>query len=389
MGGPCRRRGAVVSTFAQAYGHAPELAWRAPGRINVIGEHTDYNDGFVLPAALPQTVTARVARRSDDLVRVCSAQVPGPPVEVRIDAIAPGAVPGAAAYATGVLGELRDRGMAVTGVDIHLDGDVPRGAGLSSSAALECAVAGALDSLWGLGLDARALVDVARRAENVYVGVPCGVMDQAAAVLSRAGHLLLLDTRDMTTRHIPFDPAAFGLELLVIDTRAPHRLVDGEYARRREQCARASELLGVAALRDVQPDELPGALPRLEPVLARRTRHVVTENARVRGTVALLDAGEDPRRVGPLLTAAHRSLRDDFEVSCAELDTAVASALAAGAYGARMIGGGFGGSALALVDADRRAAVVAAVRAGAEQAALPEPAFLTAQPSAGAGACPC
>ncbi|HSA51422.1 MAG TPA: galactokinase family protein, partial [Yinghuangia sp.] len=199
---------AASAAFAGVYGRPPELAWHAPGRINVIGEHTDYNDGFVLPAAIPQGVTAAVGARTDGLVRIASAQFPGPPAAVRLDDLAPGRLPGGAGYAAGVVWELARRGLPVTGVDIHLDGDVPQGAGLSSSAALECAVAGALDDLWRLGLPPATLVDVARRAENDFVGMPCGVMDQSAALLSRAGHLLFLDTRDMTTRHVPFDPGA-------------------------------------------------------------------------------------------------------------------------------------------------------------------------------------
>ncbi len=378
----------TARAFAEVFGHPPTHAWHAPGRVNLIGEHTDYNDGFVLPAAIPYGVTATVAARTDDVVRVASAQFPGPPASVRLADLAPGTAPGGAAYAMGVVGELRRRGLPVTGVDIHLDGDVPRGAGLSSSAALECAVVGALGDLWELGLPSTILVDVARRAENDFVGVPCGAMDQSAAVLSRAGHLLFLDTRDMTTRHVPFAPEEFGLELLVIDTCSPHRLVDGEYARRRRECAEACRILGVPSLRDVSPDDLPAALARLDEPIAARVRHVVTENARVLAAVALLTDGADPRRVGPLLNAAHRSLRDDYQVSGPEPDTAAASAVGAGAYGARMIGGGFGGSVLALVDTSRREHTVEAVRTAADRAGLPEPRFLTVTAAAGAGPVP-
>lgn len=381
-------------TFAAAFGRSPVLAWHAPGRVNLIGEHTDYNDGFVLPAAIPYGVTATVAARTDGLVRVASAQFPGPPAVVRLADLAPGTLPGGAAYAMGVVAELRRRGLPVTGVDIHLDGNVPQGAGLSSSAALECAVAGALDDLWGLGLGKRTLVDVARRAENDFVGVPCGAMDQSAALLSRAGHLLFLDTRDMTTRHVPFAPEVFGVELLVIDTRAPHRLVDGEYARRRRECAEACRVLGIGSLRELGTADLPAALARLDDPVAARVRHVVTENARVLTAVALLTDGAgttdgtDPRRLGPLLNAAHRSLRDDYQVSGAELDTAAEAAVAAGAYGARMIGGGFGGSVLALIDTARRAHVTEAVRTAALRAGLPEPSCLTVTAAAGAGPVP-
>ncbi|NUU25125.1 MAG: galactokinase, partial [Streptomycetaceae bacterium] len=248
-----------MTGFRTEFGRTPELAWRAPGRINIIGEHTDYNDGFVLPAAIPYGVTARVAARRDDLVRIASAQTAAAPVVLSLDALAPAAVSGGAAYAAGVVWELRRRGLPVGGVDIHLDGDVPHGAGLSSSAALESAVAAALDELWDLGLDPLALVDVTHRAENDFVGMPCGVMDQSAAILSRAGHALFLDTRTMAWRHVPFDLAASGLELLVIDTHAPHKLVDGAYARRRQSCEDACAVLGIGALRDLSADALPDA----------------------------------------------------------------------------------------------------------------------------------
>ncbi|MCF2528098.1 galactokinase [Yinghuangia soli] len=373
-----------MTGFAEAFGRTPDLAWHAPGRINLIGEHTDYNDGFVLPAAIPYGVTAQVAARTDGLVRIVSAQLGGEPAEIPLDALAPGVVGGGIAYVAGVVWEMRRRGLPVAGVDIRIDGDVPPGAGLSSSAAMECATATALDDLWSLGLDPLTLVEIARAAENDFVGMPCGAMDQAASVLSTAGHALFLDTRAMATRQVPIDPAAAGLELLVIDTRAPHRLVDGEYARRRRSCAEACTALGVAALRDLDAGDLPRAFAVLDPVTARRVRHVVTENTRVLDTIALLDAGADLRTLGPLLTASHHSLRDDYEVSCAELDTAVEAALAAGAYGARMMGGGFGGSAVALVDAGKREWVTHIVQSAAERRRLAAPEVFPVAPAAGA-----
>lgn len=372
------------SGFRRAFHRTPELAWRAPGRVNVIGEHTDYNDGFVLPAAIGQGVTATVARRDDAVLRIASAQFDGLLAEIPPDALVPGGVPDGAAYAAGVVWELRRRGIPVGGMDVHLDGNVPQGAGLSSSAALECAVAAAADDLFGLGLDRLTLVDVARRAENDFVGMPCGVMDQSAAMLTRAGHALFLDTRTMATRHVPFDVGAFGLELLVIDTRAPHRLVDSEYALRRRTCADACAVLGVSALRDVSVHDLPGAVARLDETTARRVRHVVTENARVQAAVELLEGGADPRDVGPYLTRSHASLRDDYEVSAPELDSAVEAAMAAGAYGARMIGGGFGGSAVALVDAGARECVAREVADAARLRGLAEPVVFATAPSRGA-----
>ncbi|MDI2125844.1 galactokinase [Yinghuangia seranimata] len=376
----------MTATFADAFGGLPKLAWRAPGRINVIGEHTDYNDGFVLPAAISYGVTASVAPRTDGLLRIASAQIGGDPAVVPLDVLAPGIVRGGAAYAAGVVWEMKRRGLPVAGVDIHLDGNVPQGAGLSSSAALEVAVATALDELWGLAQDPLTLVRIAQAAENDFVGMPCGIMDQSAAMLSRAGHALFLDTRDMATRQVPFDLTAYGLEIIVIDTRAPHRLVDGEYARRRRSCAKACDILGVSALRDIGIDDLARAFAVLDPVTSRRVRHVVTENERVLTAIGLLDAGEDPRAIGPLLTASHHSLRTDYEVTVPELDTAVEAALAAGAHGARMVGGGFGGSVIALVDTGQRDRLAQVVTATAERRRLAEPALFPVVAADGAHA---
>jgi galactokinase len=228
-----------------------------------------------------------------------------------------------------------------------VDGDVPAGAGLSSSAALECATATALADLFGAGLDRVALAGVARRAENEVVGVPSGVMDQMVSMLGRAGHALFLDTRSLGTEQVPLPLEAAGLCLLVLDTRAGHRLVDGAYADRRGACEAAAATLGVAALRDATLEQVQAAAGELGEERFRRARHVVTENARVLEAVGLLRAG-DLDRLGPLLAASHASLRDDYEVSSPELDTAVEAAVAAGAVGARMTGAGFGGSAIAL-----------------------------------------
>ena len=316
-----------MSRFAEAFGHEPATAWRAPGRVNVIGEHTDYNDGFVLPIALPLGVTAWLARRTDDRLRVVSTHE-DEPVEVPAGSLRPGQVEGWAAYVAGVVWALREKGHAIGGVDVLVDGDVPYGAGLSSSAALECSVAAALDDAFGLGLDRVELVGVARAAENDFVGVPSGALDQSASLLCAAGQALLLDTRSGERRQVPFDLDAAGLALLVIDTCAPHRLVDGEYAQRRQDCADACQALGVAALRDVTVDELPARLRDLDDErLRRRVRHVVTENARVLETVRMLERGTDVASIGPLLTASHVSLRDDYEVSSRELDVAVDAAL--------------------------------------------------------------
>lgn len=373
----------VSTAFVTAFGRQPDGVWSAPGRVNVIGEHTDYNDGFVLPMALPQGVHAAVARTESSRIRMLSLQEPDSPVTVDLDA-APGEVTGWSAYLAGVVWSLRAAGYAVGGVDIAVDGNVPAGAGLSSSAALECAVAYALNDLFDLRIEASELARLAQRAENDFVGMPCGVMDQMASMTCTAGHLLFLDTRSMVTEQVPFDPTEQGRTLLVIDTRAPHRLVDGEYAERRRTCEDAAAALGVTALRDVSAEDLPVVLSRLDDdVQRRRVRHVVTENTRVTEVVRKLRDG-DLDGIGPLLTASHVSLRDDYEVTVGELDTAVDAALDAGALGARMTGGGFGGCVIALVPSDRADSVVDAVRTAFDKAGYSEPRAFTAVPAQGA-----
>lgn len=366
----------------------------APGRVNIIGEHTDYNEGYVLPIALPLVVRCTAAGRTDGRVRVGSRQRPGEPVLVAVSELTAqrARVPGWSRYPLGVVAEFARRGVRIPGVDLELDGAVPIGAGLSSSAALSCAVAVALRDLFAPGSTDRELIDVARAAENDYVGAPTGLLDQSAAILCTAGHALLLDVRgfiaDATAargvahEQIPFDLARFGLELLVIDTGQPHELVDGHYAERRDQCAAAAAALGVTALRDVA--SAADADRIADDVLRRRARHVVTENARVLAVAEKLRDGLDPREIGPILTEGHASLRDDFEVSTPALDVAVDAALAAGAHGARMVGGGFGGSVIALVDRERTEVVVESARRRFTDAGLPDPRTFVVVPAAGA-----
>ena len=374
----------VAAEFADAFGGKPDGSWWAPGRVNLIGEHTDYQGGFVLPLALEFGVAA-AARVTDRPVLRARSLRQRETVEVALADIGPGKVDGWVAYVAGVGWALREAGHDVPGLDVVVDGDVPVGAGLSSSAALECAVAVAWNELGGLALSRDELAAAARRAENDVAGAPTGVMDQMASLHGRAGHLVFLDTRSMAVEHVPFDPPGAGLALLVIDTRAPHALVDGEYAERHRSCAQAVQLLGVSALRDVSTAELDGALDRLgDDLLRRRVRHVVTENARVLDVVAGLRSGADPRRIGPALTASHASMRDDFEITVPEVDTAVAAALDAGAHGARMTGGGFGGCVLALVEADRADAVLAAVTAAYATAGFRAPAGFVARAADGA-----
>ncbi|MFD8145694.1 galactokinase [Streptomyces sp. NPDC059708] len=369
--------------FERIHGGAPEGVWAAPGRVNLIGEHTDYNDGFALPMALPQAALAAVRRRTDGLLRLHSAQGDGRVTELRVADLAPGSVPGWARYPAGVVWALRERGLPVGGADLHLDSTVPPGAGLSSSAALECVVAVAYEELYGLGLGRPELARVAQYAENAFAGVPCGVMDQMASVCCAQGSALHLDSRSLEVRQVPFDLAGHGLRLLVLDTRVAHDLADGAYAALRAGCERAAGLLGLPALRDLAEAGLAGALRGLPAGLVPLVRHVVTENARVERAVTRLAAGE-PEALGPLLTEGHASLRDDYGTSCPETDLAVGAAVAAGALGARMTGGGFGGSVIALVRAGESARVTAAVADAFAQAGFRAPAALEAVPSAGA-----
>jgi galactokinase len=321
--------------------------WRAPGRVNLIGEHTDYNAGYALPFAIDKGCVAAVQRAGGDEVLAVSRQRPDP-VSAPLAALRDGPS-GWAGYIFGVVWALQQLGVPVPALVIDVDSSVPDGAGLSSSAALVCSVAAAIDDLLGLDLSADALLAITRSAENDFVGAPTGGLDQLAALNCTAEHALLCDMRNLSVRQVPFDLDAAGLALLVIDTGAQHRHATGEYGARRAGCEEAARRLGVVALRDVPMTELDAALRRLDDARLRRyVRHVVTENDRVLRTVALLDRAE-LAAIGPLLTGSHESLRDEYRVTIDELDVAAAIALDAGALGARMTGGGFGGSVIALV----------------------------------------
>lgn len=374
--------------FREEYGRAPEGVWAAPGRANLIGEHTDYNGGFVMPLALPHTCRVAAARRADGALRVRSADEPGGTAAYRPDELAPGrADAGWSAYPAGVLWALRRTGADVGGADLYFSSAVPVGAGLSSSAALELATAVALNDLYGLGLGAEQLARLCQLAENEFVGVPCGIMDQMASASCTAGHALHLDTRELSQRHVPFDVTAHGLRLLVVDTRVKHSVGDGEYASRREGCERGAAALGVPQLRDVPHRELETALEVLAATgcgeVRGLVRHVVTENERVQETLRLLDAGEVPA-LGPVLDRGHASLRDDYRVSCPELDLAVDTATEAGALGARMMGAGFGGSVVVLVPQTAASDVAEAVRGAFSAAGHRSPRIFEAVPSEGA-----
>jgi len=374
----------VREGFAKLYGAQPEGVWAAPGRVNLIGEYTDFNEGFVMPLALPHTAIAALSRRTDGVLRLHSADIDGPVVELRVDELSPLTDTGWAAYPAGVVWALRQAGHAITGADLHLSSTVPTGAGLSSSAALEVVTALALNDLYDLGLTRPELARLAQRAENDFVGVPCGVMDQTASACCTEGHALHLDCRDLSLRQVPFDLASQGLALLVVDTRVKHALGDGAYAERREGCEEGARQLGVSHLRDVAYEELDSALDRLSDDRVRRyVRHVVSDDHRVERVIGLLDAGE-VRAIGPVLTEGHLSLRDDLRISCPELDLVVDTANASGALGARMTGGGFGGSAVVLVEAADTDTITKAIEKACAAAGYTAPRVFPAVPSTGA-----
>ncbi|WP_224786063.1 galactokinase [Microbacterium caowuchunii] len=384
---------AARDLFHRMTGHEPDGSWSAPGRVNLIGEHTDYNEGYVLPFAIPHRTHVALGGRADGRIRVVST-FDEVPVEVPLDALealfpdARDEVPEWSRYPLGVAwallhaaGRATD---AVTGVDIAIASDVPVGAGLSSSAAIESATAYALNDTWALELEPVALARSGQRAENEAVGAPTGIMDQMASVLGREDAAIFLDCRTLETDVVDLGFTANGLELLVIDTRVSHAHSTGGYRERRASCERGAQLMGVPALRDVQLTDLPAAEARMDEVTFRRVRHIVTENQRVLDTVRTLRE-QGPRAIGDLLTASHASMRDDFEISTPELDTAVDTALAAGALGARMTGGGFGGAAIALVEDELRDAVADAVRTVFTAAGRATPHIFTVRAGSGAG----
>jgi galactokinase len=374
----------ISDAFRATYDERPAGVWSAPGRVNLMGEHTDYNDGFVLPFAIAARTSVAVVPREDRVLRLRSVQQPTGDVSVDIDDLAPGHPDGWGAYVAGVVWAVRKGGHDVPGLDILVDGRVPLGSGLSSSHALECAIASALNDLLGLGLSLNELAELSHATENDFVGAPTGMMDQLASLRCTRGHALFLDIRSLEGQQVPLDPASAGLGLLVVDTRVHHENADGAYGNRRATCERAAAKLGVPALRDVPLSGLDEALARLDTDEERkRVRHIVTEDARVLETVEALHAG-DWARVGRLMTASHASLRDDYEVSCDELDVAVDALLRSGALGARMTGGGFGGSTVALLPADAMdAAGALAVRAFRERGWGP-PNVFAVHPSDGA-----
>lgn len=370
----------AAGVFREAFGTSPDGVWAAPGRVNLIGGHTDYNGGLVLPFAIDQRTQAAIGRRSDGRVRICSAQAPGDLIEIDAAELEEGHPSGWGAYVAGVLWTLR----TTAGFDIAIDSRISLGSGLSSSAALICAVGLGLNEILELGHSRRELARLTQRTENEYVGAQTGGMDQIASLLCTAGHALLYDAREDTIDQIPFDPVGAGLRILAVDTTVRHGHIYGTYSERRAECEEASRILGVDLLRSVSVNDLEPALERLgDARLIKRVRHVVTENQRVVDTAVAL-AAKDWSDTGRLLTAAHASIRDDFEASCPELDLAVDTLLSAGALGARMTGGGFGGTAVSLMPHQQADSAHVAVHAAFADHGFRPPRTFTVVPSAGA-----
>lgn len=371
----------LARNFEELFGRKPEVISEAPGRVNLIGEHIDYSEGFVLPFAIADRTYAAIASRADGLVRIASHQRKEKIFSIDIHDVKPGSKGDWEKYVLGVLWSLG----ITTGVDILVDGSVPAGAGLSSSAALECSVAVALNELFTLNKSLQDLARATQKAENDYVGMPCGIMDQSVSLMGKVGAALLLDCRDLTTESVPFNVAGAGLELLIIDTQAHHALVDGGYAERRAACESVAAKLNIASMRHLTLDVLQANHEKITKTEFIRARHAVTEIARVLVAVTALRAS-DFETLGRLINESHISLRDDYEVSCPELDVAVDACLAAGAIGSRMVGGGFGGSAIALIKAQDVAKTREAVTTAFESRGFKRPRFFTSLPSAGASA---
>jgi len=371
----------LARNFEELFGRKPEVIAEAPGRVNLIGEHIDYSEGFVLPFAIADRTHAAIASRPDGLVRIASHQRKEKIFSIDIHDVKPGSKGDWEKYVLGVLWSLG----ITTGVDILVDGSVPAGAGLSSSAALECSVAVGLNELFSLNKSLEDLARATQKAENDYVGMPCGIMDQSVSLMGKVGAALLLDCRDLTTESVPFNVADAGLELLIIDTQAHHALIDGGYAERRAACESVAAKLNIPSMRHLTLEVLQANREKITETEFIRARHAVTEIARVLAAVTALRAS-DFETLGELINQSHISLRDDYAVSCPELDVAVDACLAAGAIGSRMVGGGFGGSAIALIKAQDVAKTREAVTAAFESRGFKRPRFFTSLPSAGASA---
>ena len=383
--------------FRQVFGCEPESFYKAPGRVNIIGEHVDYNAGLCLPMALEHATFIAVKPRNDRFVRVHSAQEQTPR-QFHLDQIgAKGTekeVEGWVSYVAGVYWAFEQSGhTGLKGADIVIDSCVPYGAGLSSSAALECSIAVYLADSIGVELNLENKISLASmcvKAENEVAGAPTGGMDQSASIRCETGKALCLDCENFEAELVPFALAENNLKLLVVDTKAEHKLVDGQYANRRQTCVEAASKLGVKTLREISVDVLDEVLEKLgTPVEKNRVKHVVTEIYRTRKFIKTIsdttEYGQDiKKRLGDLMTASHESLRHDYEVSCKELDLVVDTMINNGAWGARMTGGGFGGCAIALIEAEDEQYLIAKVSQAFEKAGYTSPSVMTATPFEGA-----
>ncbi len=340
----------AAKSFATFFGRAPQWLVAAPGRVNLIGEHTDYNDGFVLPMAIERSTVIAAAPNEHRRITLRSATTKGEALLELSRPIERGE-PAWSNYARGVVAGFQRLGATFVGFDALIDSDVPLGGGLSSSAALEVATATLLEAVTGLLLDPVEKAMLCQKAEHEFAGVPCGIMDQFTSIMAKEGHLLLLDCRSRTTDLVPL--ANPELSVLIINSNVKHELSGGEYAERRAQCESAARLLALPSLRDAGMPQLESTKGRMTPVIFRRARHVISENARTTQAAREIRAGNAPK-LGQLMYASHDSLRDDFEVSCGELDLLVELARQlgekAGVFGSRMTGGGFGGCTVSLVE---------------------------------------
>ena len=367
-----------IQLFTETFGYAPTGVWSAPGRANLIGEHTDYNEGFVLPFGIDRRTYASVALRSDRICRVAS-DIDGKTYQFEL-----GNKPAGldwALYPLGVAWAMSE--YADSGFDCFFTSDVPVGAGLSSSAAIECAIAIALNELWSAGRTKQELALLCQKAENHVVGAPTGIMDQTASMLAQPDSAVLLDCQSLEAKSVPLGLSEKGLLVAVIDTRVAHRHSDGGYRVRRESCERGADLMGVSSLRGLSPEDLPRAEAVLDAVDFRRVRHVITENDRVLATVNALAEGNLPA-FGDLLLASHASMRDDFEISIEELDLAVEVAMQTGAVGSRMTGGGFGGAAIAVIGHELLETLAENCREAFKAKGYLEPRVFAVEPSQGA-----
>lgn len=368
--------------FIEKFGYSPAGVWSAPGRVNLIGEHTDYNEGFVLPFAIANRTFAAVSKRDDGVIRVASSFT-GESIELPVDQISKETAGGWVGYVMGVAWAFGKAGNAVPGFDVFIDSNVPVGAGLSSSAALECSVALAINDLLEFSKSKSELAQIGKLAENEIVGAPTGIMDQTASLNGEVDQAVFIDCRSLEIELVPLRFAENNLELVVIDTTVSHRLVDGGYAERRASCELGAKTLGARSLRELSVTDLPRAKELLEDRVYRRVKHVVTENQRVLDTVAELQTS-GPLNIGQLLLASHASMRDDFEISIPELDFAVESAMQNGAIGARMTGGGFGGAAIALIEKSKVQKLTEETTSGFSSQGFSKPNIFVVQADAGA-----